>query len=83
MELTGIRGKSSWTLEKLQPYTIYQFCVYAVNNAGTSKLSEVAEIRTDEKGECFVLLHPVISEHWEICISFPFAKEMNVWAVLG
>ena len=48
-KLTGISGKNSWDVTGLQPYTLYEFAVFAVNDEGTSKRSEVAEIRTDAK----------------------------------
>ena len=45
-----IRGRTSTTLDNLEPYTTYQFRVFAVNNIGLSKPSPLAEMTTLEKG---------------------------------
>lgn len=45
-----IRGRTSATLHNLEPYTTYQFRVFAVNNIGSSKPSPLAEMTTLEKG---------------------------------
>lgn len=54
-----IRGRTSMKLDNLQPYTSYQFRVFALNSLGTSKPSPLAEITTLETGpvliSCFKL----------------------------
>lgn len=44
-----IRGRTFTTLDNLEPYTTYQFRVFAVNNIGLSKPSPLAEMTTLEK----------------------------------
>lgn len=45
-----VRGQTSKTLDNLEPYTTYEFRVFAVNNIGLSKPSPLAEFTTLEKG---------------------------------
>ena len=48
--IKSIKGRDSMTLSNLQPFTTYQFRVFAVNNIGTSKPSPLAEFTTSQKG---------------------------------
>lgn len=50
IQVKDIRGRTSTTLDNLEPYTTYQFRVFAVNNIGLSKPSPLAEMTTLEKG---------------------------------
>ena len=51
----NIRGRMSYTVDKLQPYETYQFRVFALNDLGSSKTSPVAQYTTSEKGICIYL----------------------------
>lgn len=56
--LKDIRGRTSMSLKELQPYTTYQFRVFALNDLGTSKPGPLAEFRTSPIGLYFsIILH--------------------------
>ena len=57
--IKDIRGRTSMSLKDLQPFTIYQFRLFALNDLGTSKPSPLAEFTTYQKGLYFstVLQH--------------------------
>lgn len=48
--IKDIRGRTSMSLSNLQPFTAYQFRVFALNGMGTSKPSPLAEFTTSQKG---------------------------------
>ena len=54
----GIKGRDSMTLKNLQPFTAYQFRVFALNHIGTSKPSPLAEFTTSQKGLFFKSVLP-------------------------
>jgi len=51
--IKDIRGRTSMSLKELQPYTTYQFRLFALNDLGTSKPSPLAEFKTSPKGLYF------------------------------
>ena len=51
--IKDIRGRTSMSLKELQPYTTYQFRMFALNDLGTSKPSPLAEFTTSPKGLYF------------------------------
>ena len=51
--IRDIRGRTSMSLKELQPYTTYQFRLFALNDLGTSKPSPLAEFTTSPKGLYF------------------------------
>ena len=50
---TGTSNDVTWTARDLVPYALYSFTMMAVNNAGSSALSDVIRVRTDEAGMFF------------------------------
>ena len=48
--MKDIRGRTSMSLKDLQPFTTYQFRLFALNSLGTSKPSPLAEFTTSQKG---------------------------------
>lgn len=51
--MKDIRGRTSMSLKELQPFTTYQFRLFALNGMGTSKPSPLAEFTTSPKGLYF------------------------------
>ena len=59
-----IRGRTSFSLMELQPYTTYQFRLFALNDLGTSKPSPLAEFTTSQKGLYSSSILHVLEQIW-------------------
>lgn len=59
-----IRGRTSFSLMELQPYTTYQFRLFALNDLGTSKPSPLAEFTTSQKGLYSSSVLHVLEQIW-------------------
>ena len=66
--MKDIRGRTSMSFKELQPFTTYQFRLFALNNIGTSKPSPLAEFTTSPKGLYLHALEQIRrgeAESWE------------------